>query len=254
MNALSEHHELLASRGKPPLVDRDASEHRFSLAPLALGGLEKSTPRLLLRQVRRNWRQLEAVNPDFFVGATVFGSSVKGRMHTASDIDVALFVDPDAANGAISDADAEIMQAFLALPDPSETAADQNASDCVVAAPILIAANERIVRAEAARFATDRAARENLLGFTTPGVMMFTLSLGSNPEKRGATLTTLRGAYLDELERHGEDGEATYRYLMERVYRIEDFFSRAPSRLPKSINDARRYWHIPEQAAHSQAA
>jgi|GEM_PF-4031430 len=97
---------------KPPDVD-GAERHRFELAsPYGPDATPDNPDREfapeILHALRDSWEQLRAENPDYYIGLTVWGSAVKGRMHEEtnkfdhSDVDVTVFLS-DAAEPYWSD-------------------------------------------------------------------------------------------------------------------------------------------------------
>lgn len=88
---------------KPPGLNGEA-RRRFELAtPFgpypAEDGLDRVLAPGVLHVVREGWEAMRRAHPEFYIGLTIFGSTIKGRLHASSDIDFWIFVDPKSYHG-----------------------------------------------------------------------------------------------------------------------------------------------------------
>ena len=100
--SLAQENPYHTHKSKPLPLEHGEERHRFELAsPFGPypgeDGLDRQFAKEILHDLRSGWEDLRATEPELYVGCTVHGSSVKGRMHDKSDLDVTVFFDPDSS-------------------------------------------------------------------------------------------------------------------------------------------------------------
>jgi predicted nucleotidyltransferase len=188
-----------------------------------------------LKSVRSVYEQTSAMLEVPLDGMTIFGSSVKGRMHEGSDIDVAIFVSPEALK-------ARLMPPHRTLSGFIRTQFEQSSPD---ASPsIFVMSNELIDEwARNTRSTDTDLVKEG--SFSSGIVPLFYMMVGEGK------VAEYRNRLLDQLEARGGSGEIIFAKLMEAVAHFEELNRRSNIRLPTDIQSAREYFIVKPESVEA---
>lgn len=231
---------------KPDGADGEARQ-RFELASpygpeLDDDGLDRRFASEVLRTVREGWNEMHASNPDFYVGMTVFGSAVKGRIHEGSDVDGMIFVDMDSDHakslepGTLTDGPKQDVGRFI-LPHLQEKGYGETFQDGGSYRVMGLSQELIELGIKGAETRLDRGVRSELIAISNSVTAMFCMRVGEG------RLQEFRKTYLDRLSA-SKHGETIWNLVMDDLRLEEEKRRDANIYLPRSLDEAYGYFNI----------
>lgn len=237
------YHTSYPSR-KPPSLDGEERK-RFELASpygpnLDDTSVDTTYAAELLHAVRDGWEEMRAENPDGFVGLTIHGSTIKGRIHDQSDVDPIIFFDQTAFGSGgmaehIGKDMTEVAYREHVVPRIEEAGYGSTFRNRwgvfprVVNEPAVVKYLGYITR-DAERTGAVTPSRN---GDTLPSLFFMRVGSGHIPEYRQTVLDTLADSPV---------GEAVWKSLMWAVQDDEEHRRGATIYLPDTIQDGYEYF------------